>query len=353
MTAGLRKAPLSTTAREKPLLMPVREMQIFGERTLLERSSVLGFSPQTLLMVVSNLSWQQLIETGVPREHGAMVAWVNSVEKGSRMQRRTWETLNAAFLSAGNADFGRPITPDELRTLKGARATPWRMLFRQLHRQRGPLARALLTRLAMYDRFATNLVVLNGDVERRQQNLRLVAGCVKYWKHAGFDLPSQASMVLDATLHHLAWLDTHLKATRKVAWEANPVTSLSDPTKEPMRHWFDGLLMQTKCGDLVDLYKYLGAQGVTSKDNVISHDLLKKWASTQELMPHHAVLAVLGGCELKVDRRHEHYRLWVARLLTFLGCFIAAFNSEAVTYQVAREAVHTRLLVLRDGFLRV
>ena len=117
-----------------------------------------------------------------------------------------------------------------------------------------------------------------------------------------------------------------------------------------MRHWFDSLLAQTRCMNLVYFDKFLASRGVTSRDRVVSHDLLKKWASTQELMPHHAVCAVLDGCKPEVDANKEQLRLWFARLLTFLCELIGSFSAEPVEEKAARKAVHQRLSQLGAEF---
>ena len=160
----------------------------------------------------------------------------------------------------------------------------------------------------------------------------------------------EVCVALDMLLGHMAWLDVELSSRMHGPWSQYSVIALSEPSKHPMRHWFDSLLRQTKQANLVDFCAYLARRGVLSRNRVISYDMLKDWAGAQELMPHHAVTAVLDGCNSKIDYVRQHECLWFARLLTFACALIGSFSVEPVNEKAAQKAVHERLVQLCAEF---
>lgn len=264
------------------------------------------------------------------------------------MQRDTRRDLEHAF-QLSNEKTARGLTPEQLQYLPNSLSTPWRLLFRSLRKSLSQIERRLLVRLALYDRIAHQIASSINDEERLRRQRRAFLPSIQYWTETGFQMPWEVLVVLDATLEHLAWLEAQLPMKNKKLWSNHGVTELIQPPTSPMRHWFDGILAQTEQPDLAELHRFLFRRGVVSRGKVISHDLLKKWASTQDLMPHHAVVAVLEGCNQKVDVRKEHLRLWIARLLTFLCEQVSAFSSKPIKQAAAQKAVYDRLVELRSG----
>ncbi len=268
------------------------------------------------------------------------------------MQKGTRQDLEQAFRRSGGDKPWRAMTPEELQFLPNSLSTPWRLLFRTLRRSFSRLERRLLVRLALYDRIAHQIASAPDESERLRRQRRAFQPSVQYWSQTEFQMPWEALTVLDTTLEHLAWLENQLPLEGKKIWTNDTVTALLHPKRRPMRHWFDSLLEQTATRDLAELHRLLLRRGVLSRGKVISHDLLKKWASTQELMPHHAVVAVLEGCNQKVDGDKEHLRLWIARLLTFLCELVGAFSAKPIEQAAAQKSVYDRLLQLRNGLGR-
>lgn len=219
-----------------------------------------------------------------------------------------------------------------------------------MRRQFTPVRRRLLVRLAMFDRIAHRMTDLKDEQENERLRRRIFTPSLTYWQKTGFELPWRASVALDMTLQHLAWMDVQLNSNSKPPWPAGGILALAEPTQLPMRHWFDGLLAPTNCANLVEFYDFLGNQKALRLGRVISHDLLKKWASTLQLMPHPAVCTVLEACKPMVDDIAEHLRLWIARLLTFLYEFIGSFSATPVDEKASQKAVHERLVQLCAEF---
>ena len=241
---------------------------------------------------------------------------------------------------------GPLLTPEGFAQLPNSISSPWRLLFRGLRRQFGPLHRKLLVRFALCDRTAHQITSSRNEEERILRRKLAVLPSLQYWQTTEFALPWQAFVPLDKLLQHLAWLDVQLSSKSSAPWTRDSIVRLAEPSQRPMRHWFDSLLHQTKQNNLVDFCDYLSRSGVLSRNRVVSHDMLKDWASTEDLMPYHAVTAVLDGCNEKIEYNQQLHCLWFARLLTFSYSLIGSFSAEPIDEKAARKAVHERLLQL-------
>ena len=97
------------------------------------------------------------------------------------------------------------------------------------------------------------------------------------------------------------------------------ITELLDPGRRPLGHWLHDVQQASDCKHHADLAKCLLSVGARHHDRVISHDLLKKWSSSKNVvMPQTAAKPVLRGVRIRerADRLQDRY--YVARFLTFL-----------------------------------
>lgn len=281
------------------------------------------------------------------RTYRALLALQRAEQAGSEMQRGTREDLARAMAPA---EHSAAVSPQVLFALPEHLANPWRLLFRSLRQQLHRVDRRLLVRLALAERI-THLISSTQDREENARRRRLVfLPSLEYWSGLGIKLPWQAILPLDSALHHLAWLDAELFATRGTARHDAAVLSLSSPEKPAIRRWFDGILLLTGCDDLVEFEKYLAARGVQSRGDALQHGRLKKWASSFELMPNQQAVTILSGCGPQVHKGLELRRFWFARFLAFLSEVVYAFADSVPSDQAIREALDNRLVQLRAAF---
>jgi len=250
-------------------LTPARGSKLLGQRFTFERSTALGLSPDTLLRGLVGFDWTQLIEKTDYSLFLALRALGRSVEAGSQLQQGTLDVL-----SKGMGTPGQPGSIEELRGVPNGLSTPWRILLRSLRPALPRRERRTLARLAYFDRVAHQISnAQNADLSQERRR-RAFLPSLTYWHETGLGLPGESMLVLDSTLCHLAWLELDIASTTLDAKHALSIFALAEPSKRPIRHWFDELLAETKCANLVDLDNLLAKLGRARHGRPITHDLL-------------------------------------------------------------------------------
>ncbi|MDD2845098.1 MAG: hypothetical protein PHT57_09105 [Rhodoferax sp.] len=101
----------------------------------------------------------------------------------------------------------------------------------------------------------------------------------------------------------------------------------------------------------MDLHQMLVRKGAIRHRNVISHDLLKKWASTQRILPYDAAEALFTACfGAEAGNTRDADDLWFAKILVFLTEFIYCLAPEEVPISEAQSHIHRRICLLHDEF---
>ena len=97
------------------------------------------------------------------------------------------------------------------------------------------------------------------------------------------------------------------------------ITQLLDPKRRPIGHWLHEVQQAANCTSLSDLAQRLLSVGARHLGRTISHDLLKKWSSSKNVvMPHTALQPVLLSVRIRERAEKLRHRFYVARFLTFL-----------------------------------
>jgi heme oxygenase len=319
-------------------LTPIRESKLLGKRMIFERSTALGLSPETFMRAMAGMSWQQFLENENYSLYRALVAMGRSETLGSKLQSRTLEDLGKGLGSGG-------MSLDKLKAIPNGLSTPWRMLLRTLRHSLPRIERRVLARLAYFDRLAMQITNTTDRECVLHMKRQVFFPSVMHWHLTGLDLTWESAVVLDVTLHHLAWLDIDIasRGPENPDW----IIALVDPPKQPMRHWFDELLRAAKCENLVELHDFTTRRGATRYKRPITHDLLKKWASTERLLPVDAAVELLIAFADEDLRSKMQTRLLIARLLTVLVELVRSFSEKPVASKTAQIAIHERLLSLR------
>lgn len=339
--------PVETTGSFSFVMTPVRESQILGKRVQFERSTALGFSPNTFLRVLAGRDFSGLLEEMAYSQSLALKALQRAEEYGTKMHCATRGTLEALF---GSVELGgAPLNIDRLRELPNSLGGPWRILRVIFIEGWTRTERRLFTRLAYYDRIAEQIGKIRDPARATPLRMRFFLPSAEFWQKCDAPLGWEMALCLDATLHHLMWLDLELAAQRP-DYEAGTLLALANPEARPMRHWFDGILRRTRCGDLLELDGYLLKRGAARHGRPISHDLLKKWASSQHLMPHDAAKELLNACNASAADELEWIYLWLAKLLTFCVECVVCFTPTVVEPLVAQKAINARLEELQKVF---
>lgn len=331
-------------------LHPVRRSTLLGKKLKFDRSSILGFSPDTILRVITEKPFISHYEEFEYGHFLALKALDRSLQKGSKLQNQTKADLTSMMESVRTVG-GAPFTFEKLEQVPDNLSAPWRIVRRAFFEATGRTGQRLLARLAYYDRLTVELR-RNRNMPVRIERLALrFAPSVEYWRSQKLQMSLEVIAVLDATLQHLCWLDLELLALDKR--RTNSFTQrLSAPLKRPVRHWFDDILKELGLRDLLALHQHLAKRGALRHDNVISHDLLKKWASCQRTLPYSAAKTLLVGCfGQAAPSSIATMDLWTAKLLVFLTETICCFTHEPIEPLVAQSYIHERLKLLEIEFL--
>lgn len=330
-------------------LVPKRPSKLLGKKIRFYRSSALSFTPDTFTRVIAETSFTALL-AGLDYDRYLALKALDRVERtGSKLQLKTRQQLQKMFAGARTSG-GSEISLERLRGLPSGLSTPWRVLRWTFVAGIDRTQRRLFTRFAYYERLTVEFT-RSRHLPAREERLRpLLEPSLKYWLGSGLSLHWEAIAVLDATLQHLVWLDRRY-LREKPDRESSALLRLTYAGKRPMRHWFDQLLFSTGCVDLVDLHQMLVRKGAIRHRDVISHDLLKKWASTQRTLPYDAAEALLTGCfGAGAGNTRDADDLWFAKLLVFLAEFIYCLASEQVLISEAQSHIHRRIYLLHDEF---
>lgn len=329
------------------VMEPVRASRLLGKRIRFERSTALGFSPDTLLRVLAGRSWLGLIEELDYSQFLALKALARLEVSGAKMHNATRKELET---SLGAIEFGgTPLTIAGMSDLPNSLGGLWRLLRVTVAKNWTRTGRRLFTRLAYYDRIADQIGKVRDPALSLAVRQRFFLPSAEFWRGCETPLGWEAALCVDATLHHLVWLDQVLP-TEKPRYQAGTLLAMSNPDARPMRHWFDGILRRTRCSSLVELHHYLLSHAATRHGRPISHDLLKKWSSSQQLMPHAASKEILQACSADAANDMEWMRLWLAKLLTFIVECVVCFTNKEVEPLVALRCIHQRLQSLQETF---
>lgn len=330
-------------------LVPIRPSKLLGKKIRFERASALNFSPDTILRVVTEKPLSSHISALNYSAYLAMVALDRSDRTGSKLQAKTHGDI-VKILGEAQTPDGLPVTVERLKEMTGNRAAPWRVVRFAFTRALDRTGRRLLARLAYYDRLTTEFTRIRHLPEQVERIKQIVTPSIRYWNDLKLGMRWEVIAVLDAALQHLTWLDLEHR-TNEPSRQGSAVLRLTAPTRRPMRHWFDQLLQTMGCSDLKGLHQELVRRRAIRHGNVVSHDLLKKWASSQRTLPFAAAKVLLLACfSEKAGKSVDAIDLWFAKLLMFLIEVICCFAKEPIEPLAAQAHIHLRLKHLEKEF---
>lgn len=331
-------------------LHPFRKSKLLGKKLRFERSSVLGFSPDTILRVITEKPFSSHLEVLDYGFFRALKALDLSIKSGAKLQKSTRTTLKDK-MEALRTVGGTPMTINNIDEIPKNLAAPWRIVRRAFFSNCGRTGQRLLARLAYYDRLTVELNRSKHMLGRMERIQHFLNPSLNYWNSLSLGMHYEVIAVLDSTLQHLCWLDIELRS-RNERSSVSAALQLTEPSRRPIRHWFDALLKSQKLNNLLELHSLLVRQDGIHHNNVISHDLLKKWASSQRTIPYASAKKLLTACfGDKAGSSVEAMNLWNAKLFVFLTEMICCFSKDPIDPLVAQSHIHERLKLLELGFL--
>lgn len=323
-------------------LTPCRSSELFGSRMKFLRSTAFNFHPDTLLRACTGYGLQSHLEESPQyKTFLSLKAFARSVETGSKMQRQS--KLDAETGMATVRYKGREARPQDLVDMPESHAAPWRQIWRGMrHPDIDVRIRRLFARFAAFDRAAHQISRQLDPEAHVALRRRHMEDTIRFWSSSGFAINPWAAVALDATLQHLAWLDSHEVLELRLA-SFQGALPLAEDSRSPMRHWFDELLSTANFEDLTSMAKYLEVQSERGVSPKITAQALRNWASSQFLMSLESGRDLLQALVPKIQPDREYYRLTMARLLVFLVEVARCFSKEPVAEEAARVVIYSRL----------
>ena len=201
----------------------------------------------------------------------------------------------------------------------------WRGVLRGMYGGEANFLHDIATDLSAWDDQALQVRELTrvGDKEQAHAlTLALLGTGPQAWEALNPDLlqAPQVLVLVESSLQALARLVCRIAMpSMDLPSRESRITQLLDAGRRPLGHWLHDVQQASDCTSLSDLAKCLLRVGARHHDRAISHDLLKKWSSSKNVvMPQTAVKPVLRGVRILERAERLQDRFYVARFLTFL-----------------------------------
>ncbi|MBT9475235.1 hypothetical protein [Polaromonas sp.] len=313
------KIPLSAYA---PVLL-ARPMSVFGAKFEVHLSASCTLNPGTALQAVMDTSLLTFLRTENPAQlqnlKTLIYAGTGKHQPSETTRKRIQQDLKLldaeAVVAVLNGREPPPAPPH----------SDWRAVLMGMGEGESHFVRDLTTNLASWDDQALHIraLVRAGQQDQAQARTAALMGTGPLaWEALNPRLlqAPQVLVLLESCLQTLARLmcAVDMPSLDLPARESN-ITELLDPGRRPLGHWLYDVQQASECTSLSALAQRLLSVGARHHDRAVSHDLLKKWSSSKNVvMPQTAAKPVLRGVRIRARADRLQDRFYVARLLTFL-----------------------------------
>ena len=313
------KIPLSVYA-PVPLARP---MSVFGKTFEVHLSASCTLNPATALQAVMDTSLLTFLQTENPAllQHlkALLYAGTGKHRPSATTRKRIQQDLKrldaeaVACVLDGNEPPPAPPSAD------------WRAVLLGMGDGESHFVRDIATHLALWDDQALHIraLVRAGQQDQAYAHTAALMGTGPLaWEALNPRLlqASQVLVLVESSLQTLAQLMCGIDMpSMDLSSRESPITELLDPGRRPLGHWLHDVQQASECTSLAHLAQCLLRVDATHHGRAVSHDLLKKWSSSKNvMMPQKAVKPVLRSVRIRerADRLHDRY--YVARFLTFL-----------------------------------
>lgn len=324
--AAGKSAPVQPANIPPSLYAPVllaRPLSVFGETFEVHVSASCTLNPGTALQAVMGTSLLSFLRT----ENPVLLQNLKTLIYAGTGKHRPSGTTRKRILQGLEL-----LDPEAVVSVLDGREPPpapprsdWRVVLRGMGDGESHFVRDIATNLSAWDDQALHIRALaqaGKKDEAHAHTATLLGTGLPAWQALNPRLlqAPQVLVLLESSLQTLARLmcGLDMPSVDLPSREAG-ITELLDPGRRPLGHWLHDVQQASDCKHLADLAKCLLSVGARHHDRVISHDLLKKWSSSKNVvMPQTAAKPVLRGVRIRerADRLQDRY--YVARFLTFL-----------------------------------
>ncbi|MEC4723421.1 hypothetical protein RY831_30215 [Noviherbaspirillum sp. CPCC 100848] len=178
----------------------------------------------------------------------------------------------------------------------------------------------------------------------------LITESGEWWRRHAPGADGAVQRFVDRVLSLLAFVELWDHRLSRIASNRRRTFSFAamlDPARTPVGHFLEAYGRLAGCANLGELSLLLVRRGVThTGGRRISHDLLRKWASRNYMMPPRAA-AALAKAAPAGDRMQWQFE--VARWLTFVCDLVRAAPADEIPWEGAQEIVRVRYKTLAQN----
>lgn len=313
------KIPLSAYA---PVSL-ARPLSLFGATFQVHLSASCTLNPGTALLAVMDIS----LLTFLRKETPVLFQHMKTLTYAGTGKHRPSETTRKRI----QQDL-KLLDPEAVVAILDGREPPpapahsdWRTVLRGMGEGESNFVRDIATNLASWDDQALHIRGLTQAGKKEQAHAcseTMMSASLPAWQalnprvlHA-----LQVLILMESSLQTLARLMRAVDSpSLDLTSRESQITQLLDPSRRPLGHWLHDVQQASDCKSLSDLAQRLLGVGAKHNDRNITHDLLKKWSSSSNVvMPRTAVAPVLRSVRLRERAERLQDRYHVARFLTFL-----------------------------------
>lgn len=347
------KLTLSIPASSHPPVALYRPLKFFGKSFKVHISTGLTLSPHTVLHSALDLSLMQLLRN---YQHPPDERFKDRPEQVIKDLLRAMTGRNK--LSTTTQDgvkrlFSRFIPDEALEAAVQGKPSPmpipwqsdWEAVLQGLGGPGEGDISHLVQRLAQLDRLAWSarglpeseiVAFLEPHIGRPQE-------C---WQKYNPRLSLAVAFLVDISLQTLVWMEWTNMPEHPLDRSKTPESRLLPflaPEKKPLGHWLIRIQKSAGCANFAEFGSLMFRKGIKRHDFDLSHNLLKKWSSGQQLMPMKAAKSVLEAVKGRVDPERERGLFAVARFVSFLcDLIVAGTRDEPPTWAVAQGQIRGR-----------
>lgn len=326
------KAAAGKVALAQPAKIPVsayapvslaRPLSVFGATFEVHVSASCTLNPGTALQAVMDTSLLTFLRT----ENPGLLQNLKSLLYAGTGKHRPSETTRKRILQGLER-----LDPEAVVAVLDGREPPpapphsdWRLVLRGMGGGETNFVHDIATDLSAWDDQALKIRGLARAGKKDQAHARteaLLGTGLLAWEalNPGLLQAPQVLMLVESSLQTLARLMCRVDMpSLDLPSRESQITELLDAGRRPLGHWLHDVQQASDCTSLPELAQCLLSVGARHHDRAISHDLLKKWSSSKNVVtPQTAVKPVLRSVRIRERAERLQDRYYVARFLTFL-----------------------------------
>lgn len=329
-----------------PPVVLERPLKLFGKTFRVHTSTGLTLSPDTILQAAYGISLRQCGRS-LDKQSDSLL---NSLWRGATKKNKLSDTTSI-LIKQKFAKFIAPETLDKIIVGEEPESTEpwtsdWETLLKVVQGDGVDCVRVLIERLANIDRAAYLAHKSHASGATIVESMKLleeraaINSLYEVWQQSSLKLLLPVAVLIDVSLQVLAWLE--LQGQKECSSESQ-LLNLLVAGRKPIGHWLLQIQRSADCSNLDQLSARMASLDLTYRGKLISHDLLKKWSSGQQLMPNSAGECVIHTAGKYFDKKHLQESFAAARFLSFLcDLLIAGSCGEEPSWNVVQATLNER-----------